>query len=448
MTSVPSHRRRLSGSRGWLYGLLLILSISACGTTESLPRRPSTRPTTPVVTKPKVKVDTVSWTEVDETTDPASDEDIAVVAGKKERYDISVLIPLEVSAKGSMADSDDRFVNYYGGMLMAVDILNNQGKQYDIHVHDVGSRSQSIADRVPTMVDHADVIIAPFHREHVEAVAAYGLDHKIPVISPWLVSSKVADGNPYYIKLMPDLRDYYQVIMEDIAARYDKEQVVIIGNDTDRSKVKYLQELAKALYRTGEEDAVQEYLVEADSLANGVTAFDTTFFRAKEKVFVIPNYSTSDESFVYGCVRRLAVEKGATQLTVYGMPLVLDSDRMEYDYFKALNMKVARSKFVDRFDQRVISFKTDYYARYGALPTDDAYEGYDMMMYIGDKLWQHGVDFRSHLSEQSDPYLQSSFAVEAKLAKSSTGDDATDEVDYFVNRHIDIITFAEGRFRR
>ncbi len=452
MISVPNHQPLSSGSRVLaIVGLVLLMMASGCKTPEKLPRKTTTRPSRPsTLPKPKAKpkVDTVQWSEVEREVESESAEAADEFEGSSTSasYDIRVLLPFDAATKASVADTDDRFVNYYGGMLMAVDILNNQGKRFNIDIKDIGSRSTSIDGQVSQLAGDADVIVAPFHKGQVAPIAEYGKATKTTVVSPWLVSGKVTKDNPYYVKLMPDLTEYYQKIMTHVSQTYDADQVVIIGNDTDASKIKYLQNLAQAMYRTGEEPAVEEYIVNQDSLANGETAFDSIFYRPNDLVVIIPNYSGSDESFVYSCVRRLAVERGEQRVITYGMPLILDSDRMEYDYFRSLNMHVARSKYVDQYDNRVRAFKQDYFARYGAIPTDDAYEGYDMMMFLGEQLWDSGSKFQTVSNDLSDPYLQSSFMIAGKPKKGVEMIKSPTDVEYYVNKHIDIIKFDNGRF--
>lgn len=454
MTLVLSRLLRSSGNK-IILALGIIVMLASCGSTENLPRK-SRKPRTTKKDKPKIttvevtpKVDTAEWTEVEDVEVPPITEFEELNIIKEDVYDIEVIFPFDAaSLSEDLSDSDNRFINYYGGMMMAFDILNNQGKRFNINVRDAGSRSSSVGGKLSSWADaETDLIVAPFHKKQVEEVAKYGKQKEIPVVSPWLVSSSIAKENPYYIKLMPDITDYYYAIVDDVTQRYTPEQVVIIGDNTDQKKMTYVQNLCKALYKErGYDQGVEEFIVDQDSLANGELAFDHIYQREQPLVVIIPNYSSSDEKLIYNSVRRLSIEKGEQEVIVYGMPILLSSDRMEYDYFKTLNMCVARSKYVDQKNDRVIAFKSDYLARFGAIPTEDAYEGYDMMMYIGENLWKYGKNFQYHLDTKSDYYLQSAFDVQVERPKDA-GEDFT-KVDYFVNKNIDIIRFVDNRFRR
>ena len=453
MISVQSRRLLLSGNK-CLFIVLLAILFNACSTTESLPRRKKGKAKQRTHTKVKIqpKVDTVQWTVVDEEEHPPISDGSNRGLDLLDEYVIDVLFPFDLNEvrKEDLTDVENRYINYYAGMLMAIDILDNQGKKLTINMNDIGDRKRDIKRSMSSLVSSkSNVIVAPFHKDQVKAVADYGKRKKIPVVSPWLVSSTVTKDNPYYIKLMPDITEYYFAIMEDIAKRFSKEQVVLVGDASDRNKLDYLQELALTLFdEVTEEEGIEEYIVEMDSLANGVAAFDNIFDRQDTLVVVVPNYSGSDESYIYGCVRRLSVEKGETPVVIYGMPIMLNSERMEYDYFNSLNMCVARSKFVDKYNERVKAFEQDYLARFGSIATEDAYEGYDMMMYLGESLWKYGREFQYHLDQRSDYYLQSAFNIQKKHPKTAIASEKFDEIDYFVNKQVDIIRFKENKFSR
>ena len=460
MISAPSHLQPLSGNKfGLLVALACVFILNACSSTQQLPHRTTgknTTKTTKTNQNKSPKVDTVAWTEVQTSKDlPIRDTgsvvEVPKSSEKKQSYSIAALFPFDTKAvRWDNINIQDRFLNYYCGMQMALDILNNQGKKIQLHVHDSSDAGSNMNSRLDAWgVKDRDVILAPFHREQVEQVAAYGMKHKIPTVSPWLVSSKVTKENPYYIKLLPDITDYYHAIMVDVARKYSPEQVVIMGNSKDKSKIKYLKDLAVANYPPSQGAKVKELIIDVNrKLEDEEPFFNDLFVPGKTTVVILPNFASSDEDFVYGACRYLSVEKFDNDVVVYGMPLLSNSERMEYDYFSSLKMHVAKSKFVDHENPRVKSFRSDYVYKYGAIPTDDAYEGYDMMMYVAEQLFEHGVDFAKVDPSLSEEYLQSSFKIEPRADDENLSDDIGMQVDYFLNTHIDIIAFKNNRFQK
>lgn len=111
-------------------------------------------------------------------------------------------------------------------------------------------------------------------------------------------------------------------------------------------------------------------------------------------------------------------------------------------------MHICMSKFVDQDDEEIINFERAYYAKYAALPTTDAYEGYDVMMYIGRSLNEYGRNFQFHIEDDEHDYLQTSYNLE-KLFKSDDLDkDNFENINYYGNKYLDIVAFKQNAFKR
>jgi len=456
MISVLNHLRRLSGNK-ILFFLVLIISISACGGTDKAVRRTNRGTTkTPkknTEEKKRKKVDEVIWSEGKDDKKPPIVNKEAPVYGKPEIetedvYDLTYFIPFDAGDYLNSTQKSDRFVQYYCGMLVATKILEKEGVSLNINVVDEKKRrfDNILKDEVNR---DTDVIVGPYSRKSLRSAAAFAKDKEIPLISPWQASSRITEENPYYIQLRPNLDEHYYSIFEDVKRNYTLDQVHIIGrksNITDVKRIKKLQRMAKDVWGESDEDYLAEAWLIQDSIDIGQTAFDSIFVTDEPVVCIIPNWSFEDEAFIYGSLRRLSVEKGLAEVIVYGMPIMLESEKINFDYYSSLNMRVARSKFVDERDYDVARFKRDFVNTYGALPTDDAYEGYDNLMFIGRNIHKYGKAFQYYLSEDQGYYLQAGYKVTETRKDDSS--DAPRAIDYFENKNVDIIEFKDNRFVR
>jgi len=464
MISVPNRLRLLSGNKLNISSaifLVVIMLLSSCGGTDRVvTRTPRTKSPTPkkntevtkVVKKDKVKE--VEWKEgKDEKKPPIKEpkkvtiDDIEIL--KEDVYDITYFLPFDARQYGDGSNASDRFLQYYSGMLIATEILEREGVNLNINV--VDEKKERFENLLPSSINsETDLIVGPYSRTALKTAADYAAKENIPLVSPWQASSKIARENPYYIQLRPNLDQHYYSIFADIKENHsDLEHVHIVGRNTnlkDTKRVKKLQRMAKKVWGKSSENHLQELLVVQDSIDYGQTAFDSIFVADQPNVMIIPNWSFEDEAFIYGALRRLSVEKGITNVIVYGMPIMIESDKINFDQYSALNMKVARSKFVDERDSDVNRFKGDFLRKYGALPTDDAYEGYDNLMYIGRNITEYGKNFQYFLGKDDGYYLQAGYKV-SPTKKGATKADARN-VDYFENKNVDIIEFENNRFVR
>lgn len=460
MTLVQNLLQLLSGnsSKAILFLLCGATLLASCGGTDRAVTRTNRKVEVKKRTYPAkkneettTKVDTISWTEKKNSKSTPIKDDVGAATSsiKEERYDITYLLPLNATAysTGTVGDSE-KFVNYFAGMEMAKEVLERENISLNINVVDSEKRKLSTVLSNAVTYD-TDAIVGLYETDDLAEAATFAKEQKIPLISPWKASSKVTSENPYYVQLRPNLDEYYKAIMKDIAENYKPEQVVVLGRDNSRDQkmVKYIQRLGQAYFKTDDSTPFKEFEVTEDSLIYGSTAFDSIFSRDLTNVVVIPNFSFGDEGYIYSTTRRLTVEKGLQKMVLYGMEIMLDSDKITFDHYSALNMKIARTKFVDEFDGDVQRFKRRFYEVYGALPTDDAYEGYDNLMFVARNLHKHGKNFQHFLDSDRGYYLQAAYDVQRTFPKGSNGDDYKD-IDYFENKHVDIISFDGRRFHR
>ena len=460
MISVLSRLRQLSGNK--IIAIFVIgFLFSSCGGTDEAVRRPSKTRTTKSPSKTKVtgvekkkKVKEVEWTEAkDDKKPPIANATVPTFKRpeivKESVYDITYFIPFDANGYLNSVNKSDRFVQYYSGLLVATNILEKEGVNLNINI--VDEEKRKFSDLLKEEVNSStDVIVGPYDRGDLRMAAEYAKDKEIPLVSPWQSSSKITEENPFYIQLRPSLDEHYYSIFEDVKENFEKEQVHIVGrktNSNDIKRINKLQNMAKDIWGESEDNILAECLLLQDSIDVGETAFDSVFVGGDETlIFIIPNWSFEDEDFIYGSLRRLSVEKGMTNVIVYGMPIMMESEKINFDYYSSLNMRVARSKFVDERDYDVARFKRDFVNTYGALPTDDAYEGYDNLMYIARNLNEYGKNFQYYLSEDQGYYLQARYNVTETRKDSDS--DAPRGVNYFENKNVDIIEFKDSRFVR
>lgn len=132
------------------------------------------------------------------------------------------------------------------------------------------------------------------------------------------------------------------------------------------------------------------------------------------------------------------------------MPIALESEKIGFNLYRNLNMKICGSSFVDKSDEGVRRFEREYFQKYGAIPNNDAYHGYDVMYFVGSNLYNFGRNFQFFIDELQE-LLQSSFRLEkVPIKDSNRGIESStdDKFNYFVNKHLDIIEFEGEVFKR
>ncbi len=451
MTSVRNHQLRLNGSKLVLL-VVLVLSLSSCGLFNKARDNDRDKVVTDQVEE---NLDTLDLAEIPETeivpitknpVEEEPEEDFSPY--KKDLYRIAMLVPF--NAKDSNYDptdaSDEKFVNYYAGVKLALEELESKGYNFDVRIYDTERSTEVVDQRLSDgSLNNADVIVGPYDRDGLTKTADFGKERKTAVVSPWLSSTKITDDNPFYIQLRPSLSSHYFKLIDHVNQNFRSEEIILIGRDikADKNRFRYFQRTYSAINDFNNGNELREYLINDDSLSYAEYAFGDLFSGGGKKAIILPNWNYNDEDFIYSVLRRLNIERGRSDVHVYGMPILFDSDKIDFDFYNNLNLRICLSEFVDWEDEKVKSFMRKFYDTYGALATSDAFEGYDMMNFIGSNLIKYGINFQLNLEQDRERYLQTAYDIQSVYEVS---DEKFENIKYLENKHLDLVQYVNDKF--
>jgi hypothetical protein len=399
----------------------------------------------------KIKSDTVNWSIPLSAKPPITILEKKKAALKKgpefkEQYSVKLLIPLNSDVIGEPSQS--RFVHFYAGFLKALEVLDEEDVKLSVKVIDTEEGNYKVKEKINDIFeDDVDLIIGPFERDDLKVLAEECRQRGIPLISPWQTSTKITYENPFYVQMKPNLKEHYLKLAENMLLNFQKGEVAIIGKNTKETNswIKYFQDAA--FNSKGISDFFSTYFITNDSLSTGGTAFRRLYNNSKIKALILPNFSYNDEDFIYSCLRKLSAEKGQRQISLYGMPILYDSEKIEFDYYQSLQIKVVLSDFIDEDQNKIREFRRKYLDMYGEIPSADAFKGFDLMLYIGRNLYKYGRNFQNYLQFEPTRYLQSNYDIrKAKSEDSILGDDPQ-KFDFYENKHLDIIEFKGNKWQ-
>lgn len=456
MISAPNHQRLLSGNKlvaGVLMSFCFLMLFACSGSKGTMDKAKVMKPT-----KRKTmertgaamasKVDTVRWTEIDRSKEyEESIEELDL--DKRGSYNVSLLFPFALD-ENNVEDANNhrtklgRMSSYYAGTILALEQLEQENIRLSVTAVDAESGN---FDNKLRECRNADLIVGPRDKGQLSTAAQYGKTNEIPVVSPWLSSTKVTKDNPYYIQLKPSLKKHMAKMVEHVKANYADAQVFLLGrqNRKDKSMMKYVQNVAAAMNRTNADKTFREFYLEEDSLIRGDVAYDSIFYEDKTSVFILPNWSfVDDEQFVYNAVRKMSGEKGLNDVVLYGMPILLESERVKFEHYSNLNMRIVRTSYLDREAPAVKEFRKNYYNKYQGFPSEESYKGFDMMMFLGRSLHNYGKNFQYFLDTYESSLYQTEFDIHKVFARSE--EQELKDIQYFQNNHLYILEFKDNHF--
>lgn len=436
MISVQNLRLQLSGNKIFLLSLLFLLSCTASRRAKKddvqIVKANDKENDKDVVT-PKTDNDNDARTGGKDSSTKDAGTKRENVGIKKSSYNLSLFLPF------TRNDADRKYLQFYAGAKLASQVLEEEGVNLTIEVADV--KDLSALNKLN--VDNTHLIFGPNDEQSLKPIIDFGKKNKIPVVSSWFSLSSVED-NPYYIQLKPSSRAHFSAMVAHIKKNFAAKDVVIVGRESknDRTWFSYFQAEAKRYYGVTDEFVFTEKIISDSLLIHSNRVFFELLSMGK-KVFIFPNYSYKDENYLVQSFKKLSAELGGKKIYTYGMPILKDSELITKEMYEKLNIRIPASKFVNSGTEEIRSFDIKFLDMFGSLPDADAYEGYDNMLFIARCLARYGTNFQYLLKEDKSYYLQTAFDIQP--IKS---DNSANEMDYFENRHLDILEYDGFKFSK
>lgn len=341
-------------------------------------------------------------------------------------------------------------IHYYGGARLAIEQLSDEGIQLNVAVLDSKANAAAVNTLLQSSLEirNANMIIGPFLRENIGTMADWAKKNEKILVSPYSAAAGVVSRNPEYVQVNPSLRTHTAAILEHALSHYRQDQIVLISKDipAERARLQYFQEEYKLRSGVFNAAPLQEFII-SDASADLANMEVLPFIELKDTtVFIVPNW---DEAFVYALLRKIDISKlPEDAVVVYGMPQWMNFQRLEFDYYEKLNVHISSSSFIDPLATNVRNFKQRFFERYGAIPSSEAYLGYDVMLYFSRMLKKYGTKFNYALEKEPMQMMHTRFNFERLVTPSGgSGSDLFPGIEQFENKFVNILKFQDYQFQ-
>lgn len=362
----------------------------------------------------------------------------------KTGYNVALLIPLflnqfEGNTHSMPADHISfTFIQFYQGIIIALDSIQKLGYHLALQVHDVGRDQEPLKEllREPGF-SNLDLIIGPFYPENVDLVARFGLQHGIPVVSPLLNNSAQLKGFPNLFQVSPSMETQLSALAGYLAKAYPDENIILVHNDQPQAKELisvfrdalriefsdmsrpvdtlslsrvdgyYFSETFVGKRRTNVlvmNDSLflqnqtrlrrsqtpprefKEIIYNRDHLQGLIRSFD------KEKKNIVITL-IGGEAFLSNYLRELNQLTNQYDLTLFGTPQWTDYQTIDPQYLQNLKVHIFTPDFVEYRDQHIRDFVYRYRQIFRTEPTVDAFKGVQTGFFFFNALLHYGKQF-------------------------------------------------------
>ena len=366
----------------------------------------------------------------------------------KEYYNVALLIPLYLDRVSDefMENPDPRhpsfaFMEYYEGMLIALDSVRKMGAYIRLSVFDVcdDAGKAHAALRKPEMAN-MDLIIGPFNANTMDIVAQFATRRNIPVVSPlhWEDNRQLV-SYPLLFQATPSIQTQMDDMAKYVARNFTDDNIILVHNNQPLNLIKgykatlnrelntieyyrdslnlakidgyflngvYVGERLTNVYvlhdsllqtRLTDQDKSlydqymqRDYLKEVVYSRDGMEKIRKLLDPDKRNVLVTP---MGGEALISDYIRQLNQMRDTFDITVFGVPQWRDYRSLDYRYLQNLRVHHFTSDFIDYDRIYNIDFIRRYRNENHVEPDRVAFRAVHTGMFFFSALMQYGTDF-------------------------------------------------------
>lgn len=350
------------------------------------------------------------------TTTTASPEESvlnALLSAPKESRTVGtrkavLLLPFMTDEKRPSATTQ-RFIEYYEGLLLAVDSLSNQGASIDLTVYDTSNGTKKIKEILKEdALLNANLIIGAVQNDQIAPVAAFAGKHQIKYVIPFTSKNDDVLSNASVFQVNTPHSYLYSKAAVAGANLFADYNIILLNAGGKEEKKEFIKAL-KAEFQL-RKIPFRNLTFQPETFAADIEAA----MAPDKRNVVIP---TSGELAVLNKIksplRTLAETKPEYGLTLFGYPEWQTYTRDCLDGFYALNTYIYSNFYADNLSPEVHNFYSRYknwyskslintYPKYGIL-------GFDTGMYFLGAMLKLGTNFENQLDRFPYQSIQTGF---------------------------------------
>ena len=273
-------------------------------------------------------------------------------------------------------------IQYYSGVLLALDMLKSLSYNVDLKVLDVPNDSVYMSILDSTILDDRSLIVGPLHANQFKKLAnRYGLDTNRRLVSP-LSYKNVIKNHVNTYQFVPFSNVQIDSIVSLVAKKYSSENLLIIGREQEIGLVRKF----KSSISLNTDLKYKSYTVSKDLP-------DKEMIKQKldesENIVLV---ASNNRAFVSRVIPILASMED-TLFTVYGLESWNRITSLDEIELNLLNVHYPSVFFHDE-NQLFNGFRDSYYNRFEEYPSKYAYAAYKQFLFLVDDNFSELYDFQ------------------------------------------------------
>ena len=363
---------------------------------------------------------------------------------KKESYNVAVLLPfmLEDINPNNLRRSNQFILDIYEGIKLGIKTLRERGIDINLYAFDTEKDAFATQELIESgELDGMDLLIGPLYPETVKLVSDFSLKKRINMFNPLSSNSDLIKNNPFCFLLKPTYENMAYAAADFIKKNHQNKNAMIFYEDDPRDSL-----MAFTYKASIEEDSFNVVLTQKITGLDTISVYNTmtqkvrfddldlseedslaiierydlySYFRRLSRassydelrkirpleIFVIPPDSighifvaTNKELIAASAIS--GMETRGDSITLIGYEDWLDYKSLSLNQMELLDVKFIAPGYISNTNPHLQDVYQKILHTINKSPNKYHYLGFELINFVGEMLYQHGIYFQVGLYDQ------------------------------------------------
>lgn len=321
---------------------------------------------------------------------------------------VALLLPF-MTNEATPSSTTSRFIEYYEGMLLAVDSLRNEGCSIELSVYDTGNGTQKTKEILKQdALQNANLIIGAVQNDQIGLIADFAQKHNIKYVIPFTSKNDDVLSNASVFQVNTPHSYLYSKAAQAGCDLFSDYNIVLLKTPDKDEKTEFVKAFQTEMQQRNL--PFREITYAGETFATDIEAV----LSLDKRNVVVPTSGSLDVlNKIKSPLRMIAETKPEYGLTLFGYPEWQTYTRDCLEDFYALNTYIYSNFYADNLSPDVHNFYTKYknwysknlintYPKYGIL-------GFDTGMFFFEAIQKYGSNFENNLDKMRYKSIQTGF---------------------------------------
>ena len=274
---------------------------------------------------------------------------------------------------GVSKSESSRMVEYYEGLLMAVDSLKRTGTSIDLYTYNSGPESASLNSILgKSEMKDMDIIFGPLYQQHIEPLAEFAKKQDTRLVIPFTSKDNTVFQNPAVYQINTPQSYLYSEVYDHFVRQFPNANVIFIeASQGTKDKAEFIK---------GLKDELRNRSIPMKSLKEDVTveSLKTVLRTDRENIFIPTSGSNLTLIKILPQLTLLVREQPESRVHLFGYPEWQTYTKDHLEAFFELDTYFYSSFYTNNLLPAAINFTKSYRRWYGK-EMDERYPKFGML---------------------------------------------------------------------